>query len=181
VLRERCHALHSNVWGAASKRRGFQMWNVYSTVLKNCSFRLYCWLHGTEYFLRRLHIKVVNKFPVFYGIWRFVFARDCYWIISWARWIQCRPSYISVTFILILSFHVHRSPSHLVSLGFHTKIALYSIKAIYIAWNGSTSGPTPWLLAYYYYYYYYYYYWYSCAQKAKKRISYFQREQCTET
>ena len=71
--------------------------------------------------------KLLKKYPAFHGTLRFitVFTRARYLSLSWARSIQCMPSYPSSRrSILILPFHL--LPSGLLPSGFPTKI-LYAL------------------------------------------------------
>jgi hypothetical protein len=54
-------------------------------------------------------VQPLKNFPAYYGTRRFntVFTRALHWSLSWARWIQSKPSHpISVRSILILSTHL---------------------------------------------------------------------------
>jgi len=73
------------------------------------SYNLQLTPHSKAFFEKLIVTQLVKKLLAFYGTWRFitVLITACHWPLSWARWIQFKPSQpISLWSILTLSSHL---------------------------------------------------------------------------
>jgi hypothetical protein len=79
-------------------------------------------------------LQLLKKFPVFYGIQRFitVFSRALHWSLSWARSIQSIPSYFSkIHFNHLPLLDFWKSQNWKKDLIYHTSIQKKNIKIIF--------------------------------------------------